>query len=310
MAIKRVRSQARVAPHWSVTERSPASSCRSLEDQTGPGSLAVASSARPRQRATNTSPSTVISEFRKSPNVRNGILGNLAVTEFACICPHLQAVSLKERAVLQDAGKPIEYVHFIEAGLVSLRTLTAGGVLETAMVGPHGAVGASVALGAETAIHYAVVLVAGSALKIRVDHLRQLMIERPLIREHLLQHIQQLMVHISQAAFCGVRHELEQRLAGWLSLACDTLDRDILPITHDHLSLILGLPRAGLTKSLIRFAEHGLIRKTRGFIQVRERALLREKACACYGTIANVGKNPAPAGLVLASTSLQNRIYS
>jgi hypothetical protein len=55
-------------------------------------------------------------------------------------------------------------------------------MLETAMVGCHGAVGASVALGATTSMHRSIVSVPGNAFRIRVDDLQQSMDERPQIR--------------------------------------------------------------------------------------------------------------------------------
>jgi CRP-like cAMP-binding protein len=223
---------------------------------------------------------------RQAP-IRNGILRNFALADLACIGPFLKPVALKERAVLQEPRKRVEHINFVETGIVSLRTIATGCFLETAMVGSRGAVGASVALGADTAMHQSIVLVSGSALSIHADDLRRLMIERPQIREHLLRYIQALMVHGSQTALCGVRHDLEQRLACWLCIACDALDGDVLPITHDHLSTILGLRRSGLTQSLIRFEEEGLIRKSRGAMRVRERSLLQQKACGCYGVIAS-----------------------
>jgi CRP-like cAMP-binding protein len=223
----------------------------------------------------------------RRPAIRNGILRNFALADLACIGPLLKPVALKERTVLQEPKKRVEYINFVETGIVSLRTIATGCILETAMVGPGGAVGASIALGAGTAMHQSIVLVSGSALRIHADDLRRLMTERPQIREHLLQYIQALMIHGSQMALCGVRHDLEQRLACWLCIAYDALDGDVLPITHDHLSTMLGLRRAGLTESLIRFEEEGLIRKSRGVMHVRERLLLQKKACGCYGIIAS-----------------------
>ena len=249
--------------------------------------------------------------------IRNGILRNFALADLACIGPFLKPVALKERAVLQEPKKPVEHINFVETGIVSLRTIASGCILETAMVGFRGAVGASVALGADTAMHQSIVLVSGSALRIHADDLRRLMTERPQIREHLLQYIQALMVHGSQTALCGVRHDLEQRLACWLCIAHNALEGDVLPITHDHLSTILGLRRAGLTESLIRFEEQGLIRKSRGVMHVRERNLLQQKACGCYGVIASAydwakslgfGAAKSPAAAARLQTSRECRI--
>lgn len=221
------------------------------------------------------------------PIVTNSILAGLSLSDFDCIRPFLEPVVLKERSVLHEPNKPIDHVTFIETGIVSLRTLAIGSVLETAMVGCYGAVGASIALGAGTSLHRSVVLVPGNGLRIRTGDLQRSMRERPAIREHLLQYVQSLMIHSSQMSLCGVRHELEQRLASWLCLACDALDGNVLPITHDHISMILGLRRAGVTEALNRFEEEKLVRKTRGVLQVPDRRLLRQKACGCYAVVAN-----------------------
>ena len=227
-----------------------------------------------------------VSSHRRSI-VKNRILEGLSLSDFDCIRPFLEPVALKERSVLHEADKRIEHVNFIETGIVSLRTLAIGSVLETAMVGCYGAVGASIALGAETSLHRSIVLVPGHAMRISTGDLQRSMHERPQIREHLLRYVQSLMIHSSQISLCGVRHELEQRLACWLCLACDALDGNVLPITHDHISMILGLRRAGVTETLNRFEEEGLVRKTRGVLQVPDRRLLGQKACGCYAIIAN-----------------------
>lgn len=51
--------------------------------------------------------------------------------------------------------------------------------------------------------------------------------------------------------------------------------------------MILGLRRAGVTEALTRFEERGLVRKKRGVLQLYDRGLLEQKACGCYGIIAN-----------------------
>lgn len=225
------------------------------------------------------------SEFNKRSPVRNGVLSNLSVQAFSLMRPFLQTVHLDERTVLLEPQRRIDHVTFIETGMVSLRTLAKGCMLETAMVGRRGVVGASLALGVDSSIHQSIVLVSGTALRIRADDLLRLMAECPQIREQLLRYVQALMIHSSQTALCGVHHDLEPRLASWLCIACDSLQDDVLPMTHEHLSIVLGLHRPGLTRSLIRLEEQELIRKTRGHIQIRKRQSLQEKACSCYATI-------------------------
>jgi len=212
--------------------------------------------------------------------------------------PFLDLVSLKEREVLQEPQRRIQHIDFVEAGIVSLTTLTTGSTIEAATVDFHGAVGFSVALGATVSLHRSVVLVPGRALRISADNLGRCMDERPQIRDNVLRFIHSFMVHSAQTALCGVRHDLEPRLARWLSLVCDALNCNALAITHDQLSEILGSRRASVTKTLLRLEEQGLVEKMRGVLQVRDRDLLRRKACGCYHIISDAYQAKDTRGLV------------
>ncbi|WP_461357652.1 Crp/Fnr family transcriptional regulator [Bradyrhizobium ottawaense] len=187
--------------------------------------------------------------------------------------------------VLQEPKRHAEHVYFVESGLVSLRVVAAGSVLETAVIGYRGVVGASFLCGGHLSTHQSVVLFPGSAHRIRVEELRRLVEERPEIREHLFEYVQALTFQCVQTGLCGVRHDREQRLASWLCLASDAADVCVLPVTHDYLSSVLGLRRAGVTQTLSRFEERGLIRKMRGVLEIDEPKCLEKRACCCYKLI-------------------------
>ncbi|MCK1619717.1 Crp/Fnr family transcriptional regulator [Bradyrhizobium sp. 159] len=229
-------------------------------------------------------PSAVRSRTR--PFVKNGILASIALQELAAIGEYLEPVVLRERMILQEPKKQLEHIYFIESGLVSLRILAAESILETAVIGHRGAVGASLLAGGHLATRQSVVLVPGSAHRIPVEDLRRLLPKCSEIREHLVRYVQAQNLHCAQTGLCGVRHDREKRLACWLCLASDALDADVLPITHDYLSCMLGLRRPGVTETLIRFEQQELIRKTRGILQIRDRRCLEQKACSCYKLIA------------------------
>ena len=60
--------------------------------------------------------------------------------------------------------------------------------------------------------------------------------------------------------------------------------RDEIPFTHEFLSLMLGVRRAGVTEALQALEEQQAIRSTRRLIHVRDRAKLEAIAGDCYGT--------------------------
>ncbi|ODM74986.1 Crp/Fnr family transcriptional regulator [Bradyrhizobium elkanii] len=224
---------------------------------------------------------------RKQASVKNAILARLSVEDLAAIGGSLEPIVLKERMVLQEPRRPVEHVYFMESGLVSLRVVAAGSMLETAVIGYRGAVGTSFLWGGHISPHQSVVLFPGNAYRIRVENLRRLMKERPDIRERLFEYLQALTFQCVQTGLCGVRHNREQRLASWLCLASDAVDACVLPVTHDYLSSVLGLRRAGVTETLIRFEQQRLIRKMRGVLQIDQRESLEQKTCCCYKLISS-----------------------
>lgn len=240
------------------------------------------------------------------PFPRNVILSSISLQELAAIGEFLEPVVLRERMMLQEPKKHLDHLYFIESGLISLRIVAGGSILETALIGHQGALGASLLVGGHLATHQSVVLFPGSAHRIRVEDLRRVVRERPEIRERLVQYAQALSLHCAQTGLCGVRHDREKRLACWLCLANDAFDADVLPITHDYLSSMLGLRRAGVTETLIRFEQQGLICKSRGVLRIGERRSLEQKACSCYRLIAGAYASTEPA-LSIIDTGLKAR---
>ncbi|OKO78830.1 cAMP-binding protein [Bradyrhizobium sp. NAS96.2] len=235
---------------------------------------------------------TVRQNMRSS--VKNQILAQISPPELAALGEFLEPVVLRERMVLQETKRPLDHIYFVESGLVSLRIVAAGSILETAVIGHRGAVGASLLFGGHLSTHQSVVLFPGRAHKIRVGDLRRMMRDFPDIREHLCQYVRALNLHSAQTGLCGVRHDREKRLACWLCLSSDAVDAFVLPVTHDYLSSVLALRRAGVTETLIRFEEQGLIRKMRGVLQIDDRMRLEQKACSCYKLISGAYASSDP----------------
>ena len=237
----------------------------------------------------------MLARLSGSSDIRNAILRRLLPADLEYMSPFLERIPLKERTLLQQPQSRIANVYFIEQGLVSLKTLAAGSMVETATVDYRGAVGFSVALGAIQSVYRSAVLAPGIAIRISDDNLRRCMEERAGIRSSMLRFVDSFIVHSSQQALCGMRHDLEPRLSRWICLACDALNRNTLAITHDQLSEILGCRRATVTKTLLALEEQALVEKTRGALQLRDRELLRLKACCCYRIVSEAYQAKTPA---------------
>ena len=99
-----------------------------------------------------------------------------------------------------------------------------------------------------------------------------------LLRYALVHHGQ-----VARTAACNGRHHTDQRLARWLLMAHDRARTDEFPMTHEFLSMMLGVRRAGITVAAGQFSKAGFIRYERGCIEVTDRPGLESVACECYG---------------------------
>jgi CRP-like cAMP-binding protein len=219
--------------------------------------------------------------------MQNRILRYLPPHVFAKLQPHLRRVELKRGQILQQSHHSIESAYFIERGMaVILARTKQDGRVGVAVVGCQELVGVSAVLGTMQSPHHCVMEVKGEALQIGADVLRRAMDESRLLRQCLMGYVHTLLVQESQTVLCNARHQLMERLTRSLLLAHDRMDGDTIPLTHDLLSMMLGVRRAGITTALQRLECNGAVQKSRGAIKIANRTILEREACECYRIIA------------------------
>ena len=104
------------------------------------------------------------------------------------------------------------------------------------------------------------------------------------LRDSLLKFVQAFGVQKTHTAICNARSRLDVRLARWLLMAQDRVGDDTLPLTHEFLSLMLGVRRPGVTEALHALRKQALISYARGQIMVKDRRGLERVAGEAYGT--------------------------
>ena len=126
----------------------------------------------------------------------------------------------------------------------------------------------------------------GEALMLPASELMAVMETHSQFRVQLLNYVHFLLIQNSQFALCNARHQLLARVARWLLLTHDRLDGGIIPITHDQLSMMLGVRRAGITETLAALEAAGAVKRARGEVEIIDRGILETRACECYRIIA------------------------
>src|SRR4051812_30920392 len=104
----------------------------------------------------------------------------------------------------------------------------------------------------------------GEALRIPAQDLRTAMRHSPSLHAGFLRYAHALMVQTAQTAYANAGFTLEARLARWVLMTDDRLERDDLPLTHDFLAMMLGVQRPGVTLAIQALEGGGLIRAKRG----------------------------------------------
>jgi CRP-like cAMP-binding protein len=217
-------------------------------------------------------------------SVQNRLLAALPPSDFILLAGLLEAVSLDFGDSLERSGEAIEAVYFPGPGAASVVASAADGRrMEIGVVGPEGMSGLAIVHGVGAASHDTVVQVPFRALRVRAEDLRALLSDSPSMRAHFLKFAQAFLAQVAQTALSGALYTIEQRLARWLLMRHDRVDREDIPLTHEFLSAMLGVRRAGITGALRSIERTGAIRARRGGITLRDRAGLAALAGAAYG---------------------------
>jgi CRP-like cAMP-binding protein len=221
--------------------------------------------------------------FATSPP-RNRLLAALPPDSLARLQPRLELVELPFRKTLHEPEVPIHTVYFPETGWISLvATLEDGDGAEVGLVGFEGVAGLPIILADEACDLEAMVQCSGTAFSLGAGMLRQAMEEDPALRHLLLRYALAHHGQVSRTAACNGRHHTEQRLARWLLMAHDRAKGDEFPMTHEFLSMMLGVRRSGVTVAAGVLQKAQFIRYERGSITVTDRPGLESAACECYG---------------------------
>jgi CRP-like cAMP-binding protein len=150
------------------------------------------------------------------------------------------------------------------------------------MVGNEGMFGVNVFLGSLLSPLEAVVQLPGEAFRMRADVLREEFKRGELFHDLLLRYTQAFMIQIAQTAACNRAHTVDGRLARWLAMSADRAQSNDLKLTHEFISSMLGMRRAGISMAAAELQEAGMIKYRHGQITIIDGAGLRDRACECY----------------------------
>lgn len=216
----------------------------------------------------------------------NQLLAALPAEEWQRWQPQLEPVDLNLGQVMYESGSEQRYVYFPTSAIVSLLYVTENGSsAEIAVVGFEGIVGIALFLGGETSPSRGVVQSAGHGFRLKASIIKEEFNRSLPVMHVMLRYAQALITQISQTAVCNRHHSVQQQLCRWLLMSLDRLPGSHLRMTQELISNMLGVRREGVTENALKLQEAGLIRYSRGHIEVLDRPGLEKVVCECYSVV-------------------------
>jgi CRP-like cAMP-binding protein len=226
-------------------------------------------------------------EYSSEPRKTNLILAALPDDVYESLEPHLERHAFQRSVVLHKPGEEIRDLYFPVDCLISITvTMRDGHTAETGVVGSREMVGVNAFMGGhETTQTEYIVQIGGVAMRVAATPLREAFDRDKRVRDVFLKYTQSLVAQISQNAACNSLHPLERRYARWLLEVHDRVWSDEIPLTHEFMSEMLGVRRAGITELAGKLEREGVLQGGRGWTRIVDMDRLKSTACECHAVL-------------------------
>ena len=213
----------------------------------------------------------------------NRLLDALPQEDLADLAADLQTVELAAHQFTQSVGAVMHHVDFpIDAVLSVVATLANGDSVEVGTTGSEGFVETDAALSSSLSRRTAFCQVRGTVLRMSIERFDHRMATSAAFARLMRRNVQASLFTAQQFTACNTKHSLLRRCARWLSMTADRVGSPDFTLTHDFLSIMLGVRRAGVSEAADALQKTGAITYRRGRVTVLDRDLLNATACECY----------------------------
>jgi CRP-like cAMP-binding protein len=218
--------------------------------------------------------------------IQNRILASLPAEEYERVAPHLEDVRIQLGDVISRPDEKIEYVYFPKRGTISVCAIMEdGSQVEVGVIGNEGMCGLPVLFGTDTVPLQSIVQIPDGALRMKSEAFMSVIKDCPFFHQSLMHYAQAFYIQAAQTAACNRLHPIEGRLSRWLLICQDRTQSELLPLTQEFMSIMLGVRRAGVSEAANRLKAAGLIDYQRGLVRVVDRSGLEAATCECYRVV-------------------------
>jgi CRP-like cAMP-binding protein len=206
---------------------------------------------------------------------KNLLLASLSAEDMKLLEPHLEEANLPLRKRLEVNGRPIKASYFLESGLASVVANGKKLPIEVGLIGREGMTGLALALGRDRGSNEIYMQVAGRGLRIPAHALRQAIDASATLHWSLLHYVHAFLNQTMRTAVANARSKIDERLARWLLMASDRLDKS-------EIAMMLGVQRPGVTIAMQGLERRGLVTCSRGQVIIVDRQNLEKVSNGAY----------------------------
>jgi len=224
-----------------------------------------------------------------TPAIRNRLLSVVPPEELdILLLPKLEQVSLPVGTVIAHAGDSLRHCFFPENGMISLLSVTENGnTCEAGYTGFEGIIGMPVFFGKNEMPYQALVQAPSDGFRIEADVVLSLFRRNGVFHDAVLRFAYVIVRQMTQTCVCNHFHPIRSRLCRWLSVMCERSGNRRLSVTQEFLSRMLGVQRTSIGMITHAMQADGMIRYSRGRLEVIDLEKLNASACECLTIIRN-----------------------
>jgi CRP-like cAMP-binding protein len=229
---------------------------------------------------------------------QNRILASLPYAEYSRLLPCLELVRIPVGGEISAPDTVITHLYFpVDCVIARLYHLENGAGIKTSVTGYEGMSEISYLLGSEKASACIMALSGGQAFRIEAPLLKKEFDSRGTLHRLLLQFMQALLIQTERLAVSNHYLTIEQRLCQFLLMILDRSPGNQLHITHEQVSILLGVRRESITLAAKKLEAAEAIRYRRGHITIMNRKKLEKLAgdnytpvCSAYAYLHEVAE--------------------
>jgi len=203
--------------------------------------------------------------------------------DFSMIEKDLTFVTLLRQQALNSPDEIIKHCWFIETGVVSVVAISPKGhETEVGIVGRDGMIDIAVTMSRNRSPLHSFIQIAGTGYRMPSSALARARDASPTFRAQLNNYAYDYFLQVAYTALANASLNVEERLARWMLMCGDRVGDSEILLTHEFISTMLNVRRAGVTVAIQSLENRGFMTARRGVLSIIDRAGLTRFAKDVY----------------------------